>query len=54
MDIRKISPDTPANELFPLLVGNSYPVAVINEDEKLLSVIIKGSLLAGLSSENGN
>jgi glycine betaine/proline transport system ATP-binding protein len=52
-DIQKVSPDTPANELFPLLMDNSYPVAVINEDEKLLGVIIKGSLLAGLSSENG-
>jgi glycine betaine/proline transport system ATP-binding protein len=53
-DIQKVAPDTPADELIPLLVENSFPLAIVNEDDKLLGVVIKGSLLAGLSSDNGS
>lgn len=53
-DIQKVAPDTPADELIPLLVENSFPLAIVNEDNKLLGVVIKGSLLAGLSSDNGS
>ncbi len=48
-DIKKIPPETPANDLFPLLVNNSSPLAVVDEEEHLLGVIIKGTLLAALS-----
>ena len=48
-DIEKIPPDTPANDLFPLLVSNSSPLAVVDEEEHLLGVIVKGALLAALS-----
>ncbi|QTA86958.1 quaternary amine ABC transporter ATP-binding protein [Desulfonema magnum] len=44
-----VAPDTPANELFPLLADNNYPLAVVNEKNKLVGIIIKGSLLAGLA-----
>lgn len=48
-DILKVQPETPANDLFPLLAENSSPLAVVDEDEHLLGVIVKGSLLAALS-----
>jgi len=54
-DIKTVPPDTPAQELFPILVEFS-PVAVVNEQAKLMGVIVKGSLLAALSegvSNNG-
>lgn len=48
-EFKTVSPDTPANELFPLLAGVNCPVAVINEANKLIGVVTRGSLLAGLS-----
>jgi glycine betaine/proline transport system ATP-binding protein len=48
-EINKIAPATPANDLFPLLATNSSPLAVVDDQEHLLGVIIKGTLLAALS-----
>lgn len=55
-DIQKVSPETPAYELFPLLVESS-PLAVVDSEEHLMGVIIKGTLLAALAEgvqTNGN
>jgi glycine betaine/proline transport system ATP-binding protein len=48
-NIHRVTPDTPAIELFPLLAESRYPVAVVSEENKLIGVIIKASLLAGLA-----
>ncbi|HOD69616.1 MAG TPA: glycine betaine/L-proline ABC transporter ATP-binding protein [Deltaproteobacteria bacterium] len=47
-DIHRVSPDTPAYELFPLLAESS-PVAVVDNEDHLMGVIIKGTLLAALA-----
>ncbi|HPI91638.1 MAG TPA: glycine betaine/L-proline ABC transporter ATP-binding protein [Deltaproteobacteria bacterium] len=47
-DIYKANPDTPAADLFPLLV-NSSPLAVVDKEDRLVGVIVRGSLLAALS-----
>jgi glycine betaine/proline transport system ATP-binding protein len=48
-DIQMVGPQTPAIELFPILAGINYPLAVVDSQQRLLGVIIKGSLLAGLA-----
>jgi len=48
-EIETVAPDTPAVDIIPLLAKLNYPVPVIDTDGKLVGVIIKGSLLAGLS-----
>jgi glycine betaine/proline transport system ATP-binding protein len=48
-DIHRVSPDTPAIDLFPLLAESAYPVAVVNKDNRLLGLIHKGALLAALT-----
>lgn len=50
-DFIKVDPETPANELFPLLATSRYPIAVTNDQEQLTGVIIKGSLLSKLSEK---
>ncbi|MEN6474645.1 MAG: glycine betaine/L-proline ABC transporter ATP-binding protein [Syntrophaceae bacterium] len=47
-DIQKISPDTLATDMLPLLAVNS-PLPVVDGDDRLLGVIVRGSLLAALS-----
>ncbi|CAB5138374.1 Glycine betaine ABC transporter, ATP-binding protein OtaA [Olavius algarvensis associated proteobacterium Delta 3] len=50
--IQCISPDTPAADLFPLLVSSKHPLAVVNDRKRLLGVIIKGTLLAALADSS--
>jgi len=44
-----VHPDTPLQDLLPIMVDASYPVVVVDEDGKLLGVIVTGSVLAGLA-----
>ena len=56
-DIETVEPDTPAVDIIPMLARLDYPVPVVDEAHRLKGVIIKGSLLAGLSGRgmtNGN
>jgi len=54
-EIRSVSPDTPAVEIIPMLANLDYPLPVVDDRYRLKGVIIKGSLLAGLSGkENTN
>lgn len=48
-EIQTVKRDTPAIELFPILAGINYPLAVVDDDGRLVGVVIKGSLLAGLA-----
>ncbi len=54
-DFPRVAPDTQAVEMFSVLAETSFPVAVVNEAGKLMGVVIKGSLLAGLAegAQNG-
>jgi len=53
-DIESVTPNTPAVDIMPLLTRLPYPVPVVNDENKLKGVIIKGSLLAGLSERGAS
>lgn len=53
-DIAKVSPDTAASELFAIMQGISHPVAVVDENNKLKGIIIKGILMAAIAERGGN
>ncbi len=46
-----VSPDTSVQEVMPLLAADRDPVAVVDENNKLLGIIVQGSLLAGLADK---
>jgi glycine betaine/proline transport system ATP-binding protein len=48
-DIPTVPPDTIANELFAILAGIDYPLAVVDEKQHLKGIIVRGTLLAALS-----
>lgn len=50
-NVPQVQPETPLNELFDLVSTTSVPVAVVNEG-KLKGIIIRGAILAALSSGN--
>lgn len=47
-DYHVTSPDTPLDELITVAAETKYPIAVV-EDEKLLGIIVRVSILAGLA-----
>ncbi|MCS3923750.1 quaternary amine ABC transporter ATP-binding protein [Methanosalsum natronophilum] len=49
-DSETTSPDTPLNELIPIIESTS-PVAVVDERKKLLGVVVRGSVLGALAME---
>ena len=51
-DLPMISPDTVLTELFDVVSTANIPVAVINEDQKMQGIIIRGALIGALSGDN--
>ncbi|WP_427137988.1 quaternary amine ABC transporter ATP-binding protein [Psychrobacillus psychrodurans] len=50
-DLPMILPDTVLTELFDVVSTASIPVAVINEEQKLQGIIIRGALIGALSGD---
>ncbi len=50
-DIPKVSPDTPILDIMPMIAGIDYPIAVVDENDKLLGIIVKVSLITGIVGE---
>ena len=48
-DTPTVEPDTPAQELMPIMAETAYPVAVLDSERKMKGIIVRGSLLAGLA-----
>jgi glycine betaine/proline transport system ATP-binding protein len=48
-DIPTVTTDTVAKKLFPILANINYPLAVVDDKNRLKGIIVKGALLASLS-----
>jgi len=45
-EIRAVSPDTPVAEVLPLFLDNIYNIAVIDDDNKLIGVVVHSSVIS--------
>jgi glycine betaine/proline transport system ATP-binding protein len=52
-DVPKVNLDTPIIEIIPIIAGSRFPVAVIDEDNKLMGILVKGAVLAGMVRKGG-
>lgn len=50
-DVEKTGPDTPLVDLLPVAVHAKYPIAVVNEQNRLLGIIVRVTVLAGIAGE---
>jgi glycine betaine/proline transport system ATP-binding protein len=50
-NIVTVAPDTSIEVLLPLFHNNKYPIVVTNEDNVILGIIVKASVLAGILGE---
>lgn len=47
-DVTTVAPDNTLNDLFELSVDAPVPLVVVDDDNKILGIIVRGTLLAGL------
>lgn len=52
-DIPKVNMDTPIIDIIPIIAETRFPVAVTSEDNKLMGILVKGSVLAGMVRKGG-
>jgi glycine betaine/proline transport system ATP-binding protein len=50
-DVQIVAPDLPVNEIIPMMVNSNIPLAVANDNQKLIGVIVRGSILGALAIE---
>lgn len=50
-NIQTVSPESSIDEIIPLFLHTSYPIAVVDENQKLLGIIFKSTVLAGIVGE---
>ncbi|GHB09057.1 quaternary amine ABC transporter ATP-binding protein [Salinicola rhizosphaerae] len=48
-DFPSVGPDEPLSTLYSMFSAKSYPIAVIDEDSRLLGVVVKGAVLEQLA-----
>ncbi|MGF7143875.1 glycine betaine/proline transport system ATP-binding protein [Anaerotaenia torta] len=53
-NIQSVDPETSIDEIIPLFLHSSYPVAVVDSDKKLRGIIFKSTVLAGIAGEGRN
>jgi glycine betaine/proline transport system ATP-binding protein len=52
-DLKTVLPDTPAQDLFPIMHDLAYPLAVVDSSNRLKGVIVRGTLIAALAERKG-
>ncbi|WP_458525690.1 quaternary amine ABC transporter ATP-binding protein [Onishia taeanensis] len=53
-DFPSVSPDEPLHNLFAMFTERSFPIAVIDDERRLLGVVVKGAVLAELAEAGEN
>ncbi|MCK0715741.1 glycine betaine/L-proline ABC transporter ATP-binding protein [Chromohalobacter sarecensis] len=48
-DFPKAGPDEPMNNLFAMFNDKSYPIAIVDDNQRLLGVVVKGAVLEKLA-----
>ncbi|MGI6554581.1 MAG: quaternary amine ABC transporter ATP-binding protein [Bacillota bacterium] len=50
-DVQTVSPDTLIEDLIPMVLNSRYPLVVVDDNRKVLGIIFKASVLAGIIGE---
>ncbi|WP_136254596.1 quaternary amine ABC transporter ATP-binding protein [Onishia niordana] len=53
-NFRSVAPDEPMHNLFAMFSDKSFPIAVIDDERRLLGVVVKGAVLAELAEAGDN
>lgn len=45
----RVPPEAPLQEIMPVIADSKFPLAVVDENNKLLGMVVRGSVIAGLA-----
>ncbi len=48
-DVQTVAPDLPIKDIIPMMTDRDSPLAVINDNKKIIGVIVRGSILGALA-----
>ena len=51
-DIQTVDKHKPMNDIFNMIYDSPIPIAVV-EDKRLVGILVRGAIIAGLASEGG-
>lgn len=51
--LSRIGPDMPLIDVLPISISSKYPLAVVDEDDRLLGIVIKSRLISTIVGEEG-
>ncbi|WP_411678023.1 quaternary amine ABC transporter ATP-binding protein [Caproicibacter sp.] len=51
-NVETVSPDTSIETLLPLVINSKYPIVVVDEEQKVVGIIMKVSVLSGILGED--
>src|SRR5690625_1728405 len=50
-NIKQVSKDTTMSDIFPMIHDTPIPIAVTDKEEKLVGILVRGAVIAGLAKE---
>lgn len=53
-DVPIVSPETPLMDLIPVMAKSRFPIAVVDAQKRLMGIIVRGSILAGMVRKGGD
>jgi glycine betaine/proline transport system ATP-binding protein len=53
-DIPTVTPDTSLTDIISLIAGSPYPVAVVDDENKLRGLVFRGAILGALARKRGD
>lgn len=48
-DVQVVAPDLPIKDIIPMMTDRNFPLAVVNDNKKIIGVIVRGSILGALA-----
>ncbi len=48
-DVQIVAPDLPIMDIIPMMTESNFPLAVVNDNQKIIGVIVRGSILGALA-----
>lgn len=53
-DIPTVAPDTPLTDIISVIAGSPYPVAVVDDENRLQGLVFRGAILGALARKGGD
>lgn len=50
-EVQTVSPDTSLSDILPIMIESKFPIVVVDEENRILGIIVRGAVIAGLANK---